>query len=483
MEINLSNQDIYDFPRQYCFQKNVLSLMLENNNLTDLPKEIVNLKSLKKLNLANNNIIFNIHQKKWLEQLKNNNCLIYINNKNQVSQVANKKTPKKTHYDTSKVIKSKSKKESFLAIEKVAVHEIAEELGVTYKDIIEMAKQMGIEVISAQSLMTMEQAENLANNITNGEHSQALKVLRRGEGKQAQHVTLEDSVYDENGFNKDTSLPKDKYGHRREFYKLNKVVKSIEKPKNDSRKKAESLKIVNAKIPERKGLKIVKKRFDYFELDIPKIKSILPINDMHNQKKVILIYTQEKDFLNLTLVEHHNKKFVIIDNIFKDSSGLSEITTLINEFIYDEIEDEFTLSMSNVNDSHLNDIFFEDNKLKVSEASAKIINILKYEQEAVILIKDLVLEDNSNVTLSLKLTKSEFDDEIINFRKSALDVVKKIIATNKYTADNIDYIIGNEEALSILSIKNSLGLTFGKDIFTSLKKILNTDKLKNKGTK
>ena len=409
MEINLSNQGIYDFPREYCFQKNVVSLILENNNLTDLPKEIVNLKSLKKINLLNNNIIFNIHQEKWLEQLNNNGCLIYINNEDNISQVVNKEIPKQTRYDTSVDIKSPTKKESSGMTD----------LAIPSKDVLEKAKNMGIEVKTTQSKVYMEEAEKIVN-------------------------------------------------------------KSTKIPKSPSHKKVESIKIVNAKIPERKGLKIVKKRFDDIEIDIPKIKSLLPLKDMHNQRKVILIYTQEKDFLNLTLVEYHNNEFIIIDNIFKDNSGLSVITTIINEFIYDEIEDEFTLNMHNLKDSHLNDTFFEDNKLKVSEASVKIINILKDEQETVMLIKDLVLEDHSNVTLSLNLTKSEFDDEIINFRKSTLDVVKKIIATNNYTADNIDYIIGNEEALSISSIKNSLKLTFGKDIVISSEMIINTGILENK---
>ena len=440
MEINLSNQGIYDFPREYCFQKNVVSLVLENNNLTDLPKEIVNLKSLKKINLLNNNIIFNIHQEKWLEQLKNNGCLIYINSEDNISKVVKKEIPKQTRYDTSVDIKSPTIKESSLMTDKVSLKEIADELSIPSKDVLEKVKNMGMEVKTAQSKVSMEEAEKIANYIMNGNDEK--EVIKRSP--------------------KVTS-------------------KSIEIPKSLSRKKAELLKIITAKIPERKGLKIVKKRFDDIEIDIPKIKSLLPLKDMYDQRKVILIYTQEKDFLNLTLVEYHNNEFSIIDNIFKDNSGLNEITTIINEFIYDEIEDEFTLNMHNLKRSNLNYTLFKDNNLKVSEASAKIINILKDEQEAAMIIKDLELKDYSNVTLSLNLTKSEFDDEIINFRKSTLDVVKKIIATNNYTADNIDYIIGNEEALSISSIKNSLKLTFGKDIIISSEMIINTGILENKG--
>ncbi len=53
--------------------------------------------------------------------------------------------------------------------EKVRVHEIAKELGIASKDVLEKAKKMGLEVKSAQSVVTMEQAENIANYIINGE--------------------------------------------------------------------------------------------------------------------------------------------------------------------------------------------------------------------------------------------------------------------------------------------------------------------------
>ena len=285
---------------------------------------------------------------------------------------------------------------------------------------------MGIEVKAAQSKVSMEEAEKIAYcNMYDDDEKEVIK-----------------------------QSPKI-------------ASKSTEIPKSPSPKKVESLKIITAKIPERKGLKIVKKRFDDIEIDIPKIKSLLPIKDIYNQRKVILIYTQEKDFLNLTLVEHHNNEFIIIDNIFKDNSGLNEITTIINEFIYDEIEDEFTLNMHNVKDSHLNDIFFEDNKLKIAIASLEVINILKDEKKAVIVIEDLVLENDSSVNLSLEITKNEFEDEIIDFRKNLLDVIKTILVNNNYIANNIDYIIGNEEALNILSINTSLTLTFGQDIYKS----------------
>lgn len=57
-------------------------------------------------------------------------------------------------------------------IEKVRVHEIAKELGIASKDVLEKAKKMGLEVKSAQSAVTMEEAEGLANFIMVGEPTQ-----------------------------------------------------------------------------------------------------------------------------------------------------------------------------------------------------------------------------------------------------------------------------------------------------------------------
>ncbi len=56
-------------------------------------------------------------------------------------------------------------------IDKVRVQEIAKELGITSKDVIKKASEIGIEIKSAQSSVTMQEADNLMNFIMNGETS------------------------------------------------------------------------------------------------------------------------------------------------------------------------------------------------------------------------------------------------------------------------------------------------------------------------
>ena len=55
--------------------------------------------------------------------------------------------------------------------EKVKVHEIAKELGITSKDVVKKALDMGIEVKSANSSVTLAQAEKLADFIIKGEQA------------------------------------------------------------------------------------------------------------------------------------------------------------------------------------------------------------------------------------------------------------------------------------------------------------------------
>jgi translation initiation factor IF-2 len=59
--------------------------------------------------------------------------------------------------------------------EKVRVHEIAKELGIASKDVVKKASDMGLEVKSANSSVTMEEAEGLMNYIMNGEPTEVAK--------------------------------------------------------------------------------------------------------------------------------------------------------------------------------------------------------------------------------------------------------------------------------------------------------------------
>ena len=78
-------------------------------------------------------------------------------------------------------------------VEKVRVHEIAKELGIASKDVLEKAKNFGLEVKSAQSVVTMEQAEGLANYIISGDDVKETPKPKKVTTKKAKSDTPEET--------------------------------------------------------------------------------------------------------------------------------------------------------------------------------------------------------------------------------------------------------------------------------------------------
>jgi len=166
--------------------------------------------------------------------------------------------------------------------EKVRVHEIAKELGIASKDVLEKAKKIGFEVKSAQSVVTMEQAEALANYIMNGE---APAVSTPKEEKKAPKKAKSDTPKTEKTPKEAEPSKEEKVSPKKETPKKTKeevsdtIVKkedksTVEKPKTDKvETKAQEPEVKPKKVEEKKptgpvvvpqikrpGLKIVKKR-------------------------------------------------------------------------------------------------------------------------------------------------------------------------------------------------------------------------------
>ena len=159
--------------------------------------------------------------------------------------------------------------------EKVRVHEIAKELGIASKDVLEKAKKMGLEVKSAQSVVTMEQAENIANYIINGEPAaeekpKAVKnetpkaasdtpkeeTPSKEEPKEAKEEEESPQKTDETAV-KETAVAevKDEKDEKEE-----KTTQKVEAPKKEQKS---TLKVVQPAMRpaiKKSGLKIVKKR-------------------------------------------------------------------------------------------------------------------------------------------------------------------------------------------------------------------------------
>ncbi len=161
--------------------------------------------------------------------------------------------------------------------DKVSVKEIADELGIASKDVVEKAKSLGIEVKAAQSKVSMEQAEEIANFIMNGEDEKAAPVSKPKVVKKAKSDTPKEEkveAKEEVEAKTEDSTPKESEVAE----KIEKVeVKQEETPKVDAEAKAEEPKKEEVKKAtpkttlrvvtpvsrpglKKSGLKIVKKR-------------------------------------------------------------------------------------------------------------------------------------------------------------------------------------------------------------------------------
>ena len=159
--------------------------------------------------------------------------------------------------------------------EKVRVHEIAKELGIASKDVLEKAKKMGLEVKSAQSVVTMEQAEGLANYIMSGEGDKPAQPKKKATVKKTDKAEDKEEPKQEKEQKKET--PKEEKEEPKETPKAAKeesVSKEEKKPQEESAKqetaektpkeeKKSTLNVVKPAIRpaiKKSGLKIVKKK-------------------------------------------------------------------------------------------------------------------------------------------------------------------------------------------------------------------------------
>ncbi|SFV57853.1 Translation initiation factor 2 [hydrothermal vent metagenome] len=148
--------------------------------------------------------------------------------------------------------------------EKVRVHEIAKELGIASKDVLEKAKKMGLEVKSAQSVVTMEQAENIANYIINGENAapQKPKAPKKESKKTKSDTPKEETPVEEKEPKQEESAKTSKKTSdtKEETPKVETPVEKKEDVTKESKVTQESVedkKVTKEKTKEKSTLKVV----------------------------------------------------------------------------------------------------------------------------------------------------------------------------------------------------------------------------------
>lgn len=164
-------------------------------------------------------------------------------------------------------------------IEKVRVHEIAKELGIASKDVLKKATDMGIEVKSAQSTVSMEQADGLMNYIMNGESSEAAPQEAKKETKKADSDTTKETpekTKQEEAPKKEEAPQKKKVAEKESVNKEEAIKEQDPVKEKEEKKESKNNDVPPGVVPgkqiKRAGLKIVKKKKPKVEekIDLPK---------------------------------------------------------------------------------------------------------------------------------------------------------------------------------------------------------------------
>ncbi|MFA5454738.1 MAG: translation initiation factor IF-2 [Sulfurimonas sp.] len=150
--------------------------------------------------------------------------------------------------------------------EKVRVHEIAKELGITSKDIVKKALDMGIDIKSANSSVTMQEAEGLMNYIMSGELAKAPKLEIKADVESASDTPKEEKTPQKEIKKSEVKAPvKNKDAQAQDTNKIekNKEELKIETQEEEINEDDDALSsAVDPKkmIIKKSGLKIVKKK-------------------------------------------------------------------------------------------------------------------------------------------------------------------------------------------------------------------------------
>ncbi len=156
-------------------------------------------------------------------------------------------------------------------MDKVRVSEIAEELGIKSKEVIEKAKEIGISVKAQSSLVTLKEAEILTNYVLTGVHDKPSKEKKKS--NKTQEAKKRDSKKDE---------------------EKDKLAKKIDKKIQEQSEEKETLAQVSLK--KRRGLVIVKKKRPQIPKEEPQqLESQTPLPTPKKKKKVKKAIVAKKD--------------------------------------------------------------------------------------------------------------------------------------------------------------------------------------------
>jgi molecular chaperone DnaK len=182
--------------------------------------------------------------------------------------------------------------------------------------------------------------------------------------------------------------------------------------------------------------------------------------DREDNKK-ILVYDFGGGTFDATLLEISSNTLNVLGVHGDSKLGGEDITKIIEDLIYDEIEEKYELNMFDYEESELDEESFGNNKFTIKKIAENTkLELSKYEATT-ISIPNLMNKNNQIINFNMELTRVNFDEEITEIRKKSLDIVKELISTSGYVAKDIDMIVMAGGTSNIPSIYSSIKDTFG----------------------
>lgn len=239
-------------------------------------------------------------------------------------------------------------------MEKVRVHEIAKELGVTSKEVVKKATDMGLDLKTASSTVSMEEAEKIVNYIMNGAENEV-----KAEAPKATSTVIETTKEVKKDVESKSATKVVAHSKPEEEKSVSVVEKADEtsqeaEPKKDERK----MPITMAAPVKTSGLKIVKKKKPKVEEDFK--------SDMHDDNALKSVSNYGKmsaeALAELNSRKKKNKAAAPVTTGKKQSGGmkLDIFGESLSELSMDYDDDEVVLV--DLNASTMNEIKIEEPK-------------------------------------------------------------------------------------------------------------------------
>jgi len=180
--------------------------------------------------------------------------------------------------------------------------------------------------------------------------------------------------------------------------------------------------------------------------------------------KTILIYDFGGGTFDVSFLKVSDGNIEVIETDGDNKLGGKDITQKVVEIIFDKILDENDdLDMFDKADSGLSLEDYNSNLSLIEREAEKVKIELSDYDKAEVAIANLIKNDGNSINIQFELSKKEFETEINEIRKKAIDIVKSLINSAGVELSDIDDIIMAGGSSSIPSLRDSLKDQLGKE--------------------